>query len=377
MVRFSKCKSRWGHGSHMEMRIGRIGQAKGGRILFILCILAGLVSGCETKESEKAPIWLDPDDVFLTSYGTLGDDPVFARVVDAAVSPDGRYLTVLDLASPFVHTLDRNTNVSHAFGGEGEGPGEIKLPLGVSFQSDSVLAVLSSWGLDLYSPEGRWDRRLLDRDLGVNPQAITQGCGGDLFAYGVKPAESQQPEPHWLHRIDSLTPPVTSAAFFPIAGRFRVGALEGLDGSKDEVLLWHRTGEVAAGWVLDCQTDSIRLLTGTSDPISVRALHARDVSRGEVHILPDTLFVGAAVAGPNLLVAHTVRAPSGDHSEGKTLIQSWSPKGEGCVTLPGLWLLLDAEADMIAVAQMDPFPRVLLVPDSTLTGQGVVGRPCG
>jgi hypothetical protein len=336
-----------------------------------------LVTACR-PDQDPDPIYLDPGVRAVTEFGDLETGNVLGTVQDAAISPSGRYLAVLDRDDPHLRVLDREYDTAYVFGKEGEGPGEVKFPMSIAFLGDSVLAVLRSGAIDFFSPPGILRNTIQSSDLGIRAQAITDGCDA-LFIYGISGEEGRAAEPHWLHRVKVQSSPDRSVPFLSLGGRSAAkwGALEGLDGSDREIFLWHRPRNTEAGWVFDCEGETVRLLQSRESETEVRTALLEDGSGGAVFTLSDTLFSGSVVYGDVFLVAHTVRGENGEYGAGQTLLRSWAPEGRGCVTIPGWWWVFDAEAELVALATQEPFPRVLLIPFPALGGEDILGRPCG
>lgn len=345
--------------------------------MVIAGVCLALVTVCRPDKAPD-PVQLDPDVRAVTEFGDLETGNVLGSVQDAAISPTGRYLAVLDRDDPHLRVLDREYDTAYVFGKEGEGPGEVKSPMSIAFLGDSVLALLRSGAIDFFSPLGILRNTIHTSELGIRAQAITEGCDA-LFLYGISGEEDRATKPRWLHRVEVQSSPDHSVPFLSLGGRSAAkwGALEGLDGSDREIFLWHRPRNAEAGWVFDCEKETVRLLQSRENETDVRTGLLEDGSGGASFTLPDTLFSGAVVYGDVFLAAHTVRGETGEYGSGQTLLRSWAPDGKGCVEIPGWWWVFDAEADLVALATQEPFPRVLLVPFSALGGEDVLGRPCG
>lgn len=65
----------------------------------------------------------------------------FTRIRDAHLTPDGRFVVVLDQAPPYVRVFTTSGSLEAAFVPHGEGPGEAESPLAMAVSDDRILSV--------------------------------------------------------------------------------------------------------------------------------------------------------------------------------------------------------------------------------------------
>ncbi len=111
----------------------------------------------------------------------------FANIVDAQLSPDGRFIVALDIVPPYVRVFDSTGVLQTAFVPGGEGPGEARDPVSLTVSNEQVLLVQPgriSW-FD-YSGELLAERS----DLRFWPHSAARGCAGEFLLFGPGPTST-------------------------------------------------------------------------------------------------------------------------------------------------------------------------------------------
>ena len=105
----------------------------------------------------------------------------FARIRDAQLTPDGRFIVVLDASPPFVRVFNPDGSLETAFVARGEGPGEAELPEALAVSNDRIL-VLEPGRASVLTFEGEL---IEDRAISFWPTSAARDCGDGFLAYGA------------------------------------------------------------------------------------------------------------------------------------------------------------------------------------------------
>ncbi len=340
------------------------------RLLALALLLGPWGCGGGGESFDPPAVLALPPDAVVASLGVLSDTTDEARtlssVVAATVSASGRYLAIADRSAPFLRILDRGTRTARAFGPKGRGPGELLAANAVEFEGDSLLLVLSPGPrLDRFDVSGEWSGGHRLGESGLLVSAITIGCGGALYGYGVPTDHRKLRSVPWVHRlvVDSQ---MTAEALLEIPGTGYIfsygGALNGFDGSAEGILVWHKAKEPQIGFWLPCDGGPAEVWSHTAseeDPEAETLLDPTDGRGGMVLTLPDTLFAGAAVRGSVKIRARQPLEPP----DGRGVTTFHLVEDGGCreVGLVGEWSLHDAHADGLVLSRREPFPSVEIV----------------
>ena len=176
----------------------------------------------------------------------------FTRIRDAHLSPDGRFVVVLDHAPPYVRVFRASGSLETAFVPHGEGPGEAESPLAIAVSEDRIL-VLEPGRASLFTLGGKF------LDAGATdfwPHAAARGCGEDFLVYG--PATDVDGTHVWLRALRGFDagPPLllggnTEAERYSHRMR-RLSGPRDLAGSDDLVVVQHEAREPAETLTLSC-----------------------------------------------------------------------------------------------------------------------------
>ena len=123
----------------------------------------------------------------------------FRRIRDAQLTPDGRFIVVLDVSPPFVRVFNRDGSLEAAFVPHGEGPGEAEQPEALAV-SDRRILVLEPGRASLLTLAGNL---IDDRTISFWPTSAARGCGDDFVAYG--PGPDRDGAIVWLRSFRTLT----------------------------------------------------------------------------------------------------------------------------------------------------------------------------
>ena len=105
----------------------------------------------------------------------------FARIRDAQLTPDGRFIVVLDASPPFVRVFNPDGSLETAFVARGEGPGEAELPDALAVSNDRIL-MLEPGRASVLTFEGEL---IEDRAISFWPTSAARDCGDGFLAYGA------------------------------------------------------------------------------------------------------------------------------------------------------------------------------------------------
>lgn len=337
---------------------------------FLLVAAVSATCGCANDAERFAPPATVPvrPEVVVASLGILSDTvdgtQTLSLVKAGGLSASGRFLAAADQSAPFVRLLDRATGSARAFGAEGSGPGELLGAHAIEFLGDSVLLVLSpGQRLNRFDVSGEWWSGIDLREAGVLVSSITSACGGVVYAYGVPGRHRQLDTVPWVHRLDFRSE-IAATPRLRIPGTGYVlgyGALQGFDGSRDGILLWHKAMDPEVGYWLPCDGAESRVWShgASGEPGMEPVVDAAQDRRGMALSLPDTIFTGAAVRGSVKIRARRPRAPG----DAGPVTRFHVVRADGCheVGLIGEWSLHDAHADGLVLSRQAPFPAVEVV----------------
>jgi hypothetical protein len=334
----------------------------GVRIVLAMAVVVTTACGSETSVP-PARLAVPPSEV-VASFGRLQDESgveELSRAGHATLSGSGRYLAIRDNAPPFIKVLDRVEQAAWSFGRKGEGPGELgSSSTAVAFLGDSMLLVHSGQRLERYNVRGEWlDGTRLPAD--VLTMSLTTGCDGRIFLYGV-PTDYRQLDPvPWLHEFDPTSGNVNPILAIPgrAAGSVRWGALFGVNGTAEGVLVWHIhiPSHTEVGYWVPCDGSPPSVLDKNFSGKTVEEAFFAGSERVTVLSLPDTLFAGAAAQGSTAVRAFRWQ-------EGDTVITSLRIIDRnrcGLLELPGDWRLHDLHLDLAILSRSDPYPVVRVV----------------
>lgn len=176
----------------------------------------------------------------------------FTRISDAQLTPDGRFIVVLDQAPPYVRVFSTTGSLETAFVPHGEGPGEAEGPLAIAVSEDRIL-VLEPGRASLFTPRGEF---LDSRGIDFWPESAARGCDGDFLVYG--PGTRTNGTPVWLRAIgpfDAAPRPLlrgaTEAERDSYERRRFIGPRK-LAVSGDLILVHHGAREPAETLTLSC-----------------------------------------------------------------------------------------------------------------------------
>ncbi len=286
----------------------------------------------------------------------------FTRIRDAHLTPDGRFVVVLDQAPPYVRVFRTSGSLEAAFVPHGEGPGEAEYPLAIAVSDDRIL-VLHPGRASLFTLGGEF----LDTGaIGFWPHAAARGCGADFLVYG--PGTDADGTLVWLRALRGLDagPPLllggdTEAERYSYGMRQFIGPRE-LAGSDDVIVVHRAAREPAETLTMSCP-DNRTVATDTLPGL----VHQRHMY---TRTGPGTVFVRGREAGEPAVsgVAVVGRIPvlSVDvlGEPGMRLVRL--PLGTRVDTpIPTAHVLLDARPGSFALfrspSNAQPVPHLLLV----------------
>lgn len=329
-------------------------------------VLMLLLAACGSESDPEPGRFAIPEEQILDVFGQLSSEheaEVFTGVRNAVLSVSGRYLAIADNSSPFVKVLDREKRQAWGLGRDGDGPGELRSAWALEFLGDSVLVVLdTNQRLTRLGVNGEWQSTVNMAEHGIHAMSITLGCDDRFFVYGVPAVQSGSGSVPWLHEVDLLGgSPTIARLIVPggTGGSVRSGALFGLDGTGEGVMVWHRqlTSDVEAGYWVPCDGSEPFVLDHTAGKQTVAEAFEVGGQQALVLTLPDTLFSGAAAQGSMGVRAFRWK----DGGVAVTTIQVMQASGCGLLELYGNWRLFDLHMDELVLASQDPFPRAVVV----------------
>lgn len=104
----------------------------------------------------------------------------FLRILDAQLTPDGRFIVALDASPPFVRVFNPDGSLEAAFVPRGEGPGEAESPEALAVSNDRILVLEPGRASAL-----TFDGELIeDRAIDFWPTSAARGCADDFLVYG-------------------------------------------------------------------------------------------------------------------------------------------------------------------------------------------------
>lgn len=176
----------------------------------------------------------------------------FTRIRDAQLTPDGRFVVVLDHAPPYVRVFSTSGSLETAFVPHGEGPGEAEGPLAIAVSEQRIL-MLQPGRASLFTLGGDF---LDGGGIDFWPHAAARGCGEDFLVYG--PGTGTDGAHVWLRALSGLDagPPLLLGGVTE-AERYshRMRRFEGprhLAGAGDLVAVHHAAREPAETLTLSC-----------------------------------------------------------------------------------------------------------------------------
>ena len=101
----------------------------------------------------------------------------FLRILDAQLTPDGRFIVALDGSPPFVRVFNPDGSLEAAFVPRGEGPGEAESPEALAVSNDRILVLEPGRASAL-----TFDGELIgDRAIEFWPTSAARGCADDFL----------------------------------------------------------------------------------------------------------------------------------------------------------------------------------------------------
>ena len=286
----------------------------------------------------------------------------FTRIRDAHLTPDGRFVVVLDQAPPYVRVFTTSGSLEAAFVPHGEGPGEAESPLAMAVSDDRIL-VLQPGRASLFTLGGGF----LDTGAtGFWPQAAARGCGEDFLVYG--PGTDADGTHVWLRALRGLDAgPALLLGGDSEAERYSYGMRQffgprDLAGSDDVIVVHHAAREPAETLTMSCPD----YRTVATDTLPGLVHHRHKHTRTG----PGTVVVRGREAGEP--------AVSGVAVVGRTPVLSVDVLGEPGMrmvrlplgtrvdtSIPTAHVLLDARPGSLALVRSprnaQPVPHLLLV----------------
>jgi hypothetical protein len=290
----------------------------------------------------------------------------------------GGGLVLVDHQSPQLWWVDAAGRVRTDVARSGEGPRELPRILHVGIGADSSVAVLTTNGVGLFSPDGRWlgDRASLPRvALGV-----VGGCRpGEWTVYGP----SEDPSgPTWLtrYRTDSgrMIPVASTLARRRGIAGLGLGRMIGMIRAPDGALVLQWDVEPEGGLVaLDCE-GAARLAPGAATDW-IRA-HPAEVARWR---RGTAMWIGAGTSAPagmvrtsrGLLFAELVVAAR-ERVVAVTRFTLIDSTIAATATVEGVALLADSDAEgRILILGQEPEPTAIVLEEGELLRAMGVGGP--
>lgn len=155
-------------------------------LTFVLCMVAGPAA----VVAQAAPVHLEP--VTRIGCAECSGPEMFTRVMGLAVW-NGR-IHVLDGAAPMVRVFDATGSPIRAFGGEGDGPGELRMPVLIFPDTDGSVEIydMQQRRLSRFDADGKpAGTRMLAADFFV---LISSAPGSDVTYYAsLRPRQTEQP----------------------------------------------------------------------------------------------------------------------------------------------------------------------------------------
>lgn len=104
----------------------------------------------------------------------------FRRILDAQLTPDGRFIVALDASPPFVRVFNPDGSLEAALVPRGQGPGEAESPEALAVSNDRIL-VLEPSRASVLTLDGEL---VEDRPIDFWPTSAARGCADNFLVYG-------------------------------------------------------------------------------------------------------------------------------------------------------------------------------------------------
>ena len=236
---------------------------------------------------------------------------IFSRILGAQMSPDGRFVVVLDQVPPFVRVFQRDGTLAVAFVPRGGGPGEATSPTAIGVSNDHVL-LLEPGRASIFTLGGQ----LVDeRNIGFFPTSVARGCGDDFLAYG--PGPDTEGTIVWLRSFGALADPPSAIVEGASPAERRARQRRALGGSSrlarggELILLHHDARDPPETLTLACpdyRTVAVDTVPEFADPGPTREQRTGD---GAIQQPPPAIFVGAAILDQTRILSAWVSGESG------------------------------------------------------------------
>jgi hypothetical protein len=333
--------------------------------------MAGLGSCAASQPADPPPrteglAGLLADRTALALVLGLEDDSTqaFSRVVDATFSRDGRHIIVLNRHAPFVRVFRRDGSLRAMFVGEGDGPGESRLPYAVApGRNDQILVV--DGGLKLLTLDGNLLAER--RHLPIQVVEVLKGCDDEWLVYGPSPLTSTKASSRaWIHRLWLRPPDVVRVEpiYWDSTSSLTVGfgAQQTLVQADSSFILLHRYSTTPALLKWNCADLSPKPMT-----------EGRQLLRPKRELRPLTLDLsepfpgGIAIADAGLLWLETVTLlPSGSTNPEQAWSETWftllTPDSLFRAAVAGNYRIRDTWHDEeVVLTRSDPFETVVIV----------------
>lgn len=122
----------------------------------------------------------------------------FRRILDAQLTPDGRFIVALDASPPFVRVFNSDGSPEAVFVPRGQGPGEAESPEALAVSNDRIL-VLEPGRASVLTLDGEL---VEDRPIGFWPTSAARGCADGFLVYG--PGAYDDGSIVWLRSFQAL-----------------------------------------------------------------------------------------------------------------------------------------------------------------------------
>ncbi len=285
----------------------------------------------------------------------------FRRILDAQLTPDGRFVVALDASPPFVRVFNPDGSLEAAFLPRGEGPGEAESPEALAVSNDRIL-VLEPGRASVLTLDGEL---VEDRPIDFWPTSAARGCADGFLVYG--PGAYDDGSIVWLRSFQALEE--TPVSILEGASPAEVSAYRSRDRGRPSRLaragglavLHHDGRDPPETFTLSCpgvRTSTVDTVPEFTEPVVGRE---QRVTGGAVRTLQlgSYIFTGAAILNRTPILSAWKIVESGTES-GTHFIPARG--GSPALYTSSRVALLDAQPGQAVLLEASfPVPHIIMV----------------
>ncbi|MCY3698192.1 MAG: hypothetical protein OXH46_00960 [Gemmatimonadetes bacterium] len=282
----------------------------------------------------------------------------FQRILDAQLTPDGRFIVALDASQPFVRVFNPDGSLKTAFLPRGQGPGEAESPEALAVANDRIL-VLEPGRASVLTLDGEL---VDDRPIDFWPTSAARGCADDFLVYGSSAYDDGSIV--WLRSFRTTPVSILEGASEAEVSAYRRrdrGRPSRLARAGELAVLHHDARDPPETFTLSCpgvRTSTVDTVPEFTEPVVGRE---QRVTSGAVRTLQlgSYIFTGAAILNRTPILSAWKIVESGTES-GTHFIPARG--GSPALYTSSRVALLDAQPNQAVLLEASfPVPHIIMV----------------